>query len=202
MSEALEEAIVALILQGGPQASAEANKVEVDLKSVKRAGEEAEGAAKKAGEAAKGAADASNQLAARAADATRALHRVAAAARALDHFVKGQSASADGIDRPSNVHALSEGLTDAAHAFTLTPGPLPLKLLAAAGAGLYGGIHSKHEQQDAYRKAKEAQSKALIEQMQKDWDENQKHNLDLRLLQEAGLLKLSHLTGGLQRNVQ
>lgn len=190
MSEAVEAAIISLVIQGAGAVGSATDKVEADLTSVERAGKRAEGASVSADAAAKKAEQATREL---ASQATQALSRLATAAR----FAK-EAANVFGFDESSGVGAAFQGLGAAASgaASGVAAGKIlgPWGMLAGGliGAGL-GGANAWTE----YEKRTAEAAKRGVQEAEKE----KQANLEEELLRNAGLAKFGALTRG-PREVQ
>jgi hypothetical protein len=193
MSDALEKAIIELVVTGSGTVSQQANKVEADLTSAERAGKRAEGAATSAEEAAKRAEQATENL---TRQAELALHRLASAAHLLHHMAERFGA---GEDFSILSGAAGEGLSVGAHtARLLTPFLGPLALPVAAAAGIGTGVMAAREGFENQDKRREEEARALARHLAQELE--QRRALDLRgiLEDQAALSQLGARVGGVR----
>ncbi len=193
MSDALEKAVIELVVSGSGTVSQQANKVEADLTSAERAGKRAETAASSAEQAAKKAEQATENL---TRQAELALHRLASAAHLLHHFAERFGA---GEDVSILSGAAGEGLSVGAHtARLLSPFLGPLAIPLAAGAGLATGVVAAREGFENAEKKREHEAQALARELAKELE--QRRALDLRgiLEEQAGLAQLGARLGGVR----
>ncbi len=193
MSDALERAVIELVVAGSASVSQQANRVEADLTSAERAGKRAEGAANSAEQAASRAERATAEL---AQGAQEALHRLANAAHLLHHFAERFGA---GEDVNILTGSVGEGLSVGAHVSRLlTPilGPAALPLAAVAGLG--SGVMAAREGYANAEKHREEEARAVARHLAEELE--RRRSLDLRgiLEDQAALSQLGARLGGVR----
>jgi len=193
MSDALEKAIIELVVSGSASVSQQANKVEADLTSAERAGKRAEGAAGAAEQAAKRAENATAEL---AQTAQESLHRLASAAHLLNHFAERFGAS---DDTTVLTGAAGEGLSVSAHVSRLLSpflGPLALPIAAAAGIG--SGVMAAREGYANAAKHREDQARELARHLAEELEHRRALDLRSILEDQAALSQLGARLGGVR----
>lgn len=180
---AVEQAIIALVVQGEAEVTAEADRIVVKLDSVREAGKRAEEAAKSAETAAKEAEQASKELSSEITKTFRALAKAGRMAKKLAHGL--------GYDHDSKVGSaidiFSAGLSGAASGAKLGSMFGPWGTAIGAGVGAIAGEYS------AYQHAKhriEAHNKKIEEHEQQRLLKEHEEQLTEELLRQVGLYKL------------
>lgn len=193
MSDALEKAIIELVVSGTGTVSQQTNKIEADLTSAERAGKRAEGAATSAEQAAKRAEQAAENL---TRQAELALHRLASAAHLLHHFAERMGA---GEDASILSGAAAEGLSVGAHAARLlTPFLGPLALPVAAAAGLGSGFMAAREGYESADKRRQEEAQELARHLAQELEHRRELDLRAILEDQAALAQLGARLGGVR----
>jgi uncharacterized membrane protein len=180
---AVEQAIIALVIEGSAEVSAEADRIVVKLESVQSAGKSAESAAQAAETAAKDAEEAAKALSSEIAKTFRALSRAARMAKKLVHGM--------GVEKYSKTEAaidiLASGLKGAAMGARLgsVVGPWGTAIGAGVGA-IYGEYTAYTHDRDRILE----HNKKLEEHAQKHAKKEEEERILEELLRQVGLYKL------------
>jgi len=180
---AVEQAIVALVVQGSAEVTAEADRIVVKLGSVEEAGKRAESAAQAAETAAKDAEAAAKELSSEITKTFRALSRAARMAKKLAHGL--------GVEKYSKADAaielLAGGLKGAAMGARLGSVFGPWGTAIGAGAGAIFGEYTAYEQE---KKRILEHNRQVEEHARKHLAKEREEQLLEELLKQAGLYKL------------
>jgi len=186
---AVEQAIIALVVQGSAEVTAEADRIVLKLGSVEEASKRAEEAANSAESAAKEAESAARELSGEITKTLRALSRAARMAKKLAHGLGAEKYSrAD-----SAIEIIGGGLKGAAMGARLGSsfGPWGTAIGALAG-GLYGEFTAyEHQKEGIERHTREIEERAL-----KRHAKEREEQLTEELLKQVGLYKLDQHTFG------
>ncbi len=180
---AVEQAIISLVVQGGAEVSAEADRIVVKLGSVDEAGKRAEEAAKAAESAAKEAESAAKELSSEITKTFRALSRAARMAKKLAHGM--------GVEKYSKTEAaidiISSGLKGAAMGARLGSAFGPWGTAIGAGAGALYGEYTAYEHQ---KERILEHNRHVEEQARKKFAKEREEQVLEELLKQVGLYKL------------
>lgn len=184
MADALEAAVINMVLQGDAAVSQRAGQVTADLSSAERAGRKAESAAE-------GAESAFSELSEQVTHVTERLHLALRVAERL--------ASAAGIDSPA-LEGFGQGVSTALAAQRLLA-PLDAvlpgaSLIGGAAAGIFTGASAFQNKEAEEEKKNEEQAERIAKKVAEEQQKKRDKSVADELVRQAAASMLSNLASG------